>query len=98
MVQIKTGQSELFCGPNCRPPNSSHFRNLKRLKIDKWFLKEKERERNRERELEGRKEKRGEEEGKRQETAQEVLANKTPYLERRGKRIKMRHLCRLRCQ
>lgn len=35
MVQIKTGQSELFCGPNCGPPNSSHFRNLKRLKIDK---------------------------------------------------------------
>lgn len=71
MVQIKTGQSELFCGPNCGPPNSSHFRNLKRLKIDKVVSQRKrERERNRERErkTEGKKS-----EGKRQESNKKPL-------------------------
>lgn len=37
MLQIKTGQESpvrIVLGPNCRPPNNSHFRNLKCLKID----------------------------------------------------------------
>lgn len=37
MLQIKTGQESpvrTVLGPNCRPPNNSHFRNLKCLKID----------------------------------------------------------------
>lgn len=37
MLQIKTGQESpvrIVLGSNCRPPNNSHFRNLKCLKID----------------------------------------------------------------
>lgn len=37
MLQIKTGQESpvrIVLGTNCRPPNNSHFRNLKCLKID----------------------------------------------------------------
>lgn len=49
----------VVCGPNCRPPNSSHFRNLKRLKIDKVVS-----QRKRERETEGKKERKGKEVGR----------------------------------
>lgn len=45
MVQIKTGRESpvrVSIGPNCRPPNSSHFRNLKCLKIDNLVSKKRE--------------------------------------------------------
>lgn len=69
MVQIKTGHESpvrAVSGPNFRPPNSSHFRNLKRLKIDKVVsqkIKERMRERKKKK-RERKKEKRRKEEDK----------------------------------
>lgn len=54
----KNGPVRVVCGPNCRPPNSPHFRNLKRLKRDKVVSQRKnERETKREKQRERRKEK-----------------------------------------
>lgn len=55
MAQIKIGHKSpvrVVLGPNCRPPNSSHFRNLKCLKIakvvsQKNFKQRKEKEKKR---------------------------------------------------
>lgn len=69
MVQIKTGHESpviVVLGPNCRPPNSSHFRNLKHLKIDMVVSQKKKRKR-KEREKERRKERTKREGGGREE-------------------------------
>lgn len=61
MVQIKNGHESpvrAVSGPNFRPPNSSHFRNLKRLKIDKVVsqkIKERKKKKRKKRKKGGRK-------------------------------------------
>lgn len=70
MVQIKTGHESpvrVVLGPNCRPPNSSHFGNLKCLKIGKVVSQKKKKKMERDRSKEGRKEKGGRERGRKAE-------------------------------
>lgn len=93
MVQIKTGHESpviVVLGPNCRPPNSSHFRNLKHLKIDMVVSQKKKKKRERE----GKNKKGGREGGRevggrRQEPIQEMSANKNTLLRKKGQMHKL---------
>lgn len=84
MVQIKTGHESpvrVVLGPNCRPPNSSHFGNLKCLKIGK-VVSQKKKKKWRETEVkkEGKKREEGREEGRQKARTHSGNVSQQEYL------------------